>query len=94
MDDDQKMAELIAETDQAMTAIRLFLEAGETITKDDLFDLSGMLHFVGCRLGLLLHQRPGDEWLKKLLEMCAALQDQTMAQVEAMAQLERGAVIH
>lgn len=94
MTDDQKMAELIAETDKAMVQIGAFLESGEPITKDDLFDLSGMLHFVGCRLGTLSIQRPGDEWLKQLLGMCASLQVQCIEKVQAMAELERGAVIH
>ncbi|MFL9915052.1 hypothetical protein PQR75_06550 [Paraburkholderia fungorum] len=91
---ESKMSELIAETDKAMTQIGAFLESGEPITKDDLFDLSGLLHFVGNRLGTLSIQCPGDEWLKQLLEMCVALQVQCIEKVEAMAQLERGAVIH
>ncbi|SDR42586.1 hypothetical protein SAMN05443245_5862 [Paraburkholderia fungorum] len=88
------MVELVRETDQGMREIGKFMAVGEGITLDQLCDLSGWLHFVGCRLGTLSIERPNDPRLKELLQQCAALQAQCMEQAQAMGELQRGSTLH
>lgn len=91
---ESEMTELVQETATAMAELSKFIKDGPQYTIDDLFDLSGLLHFIGNRLGTLSIQCPEDERLTALLEQCASLQAQTIEQAQAMAQLARGASIH
>lgn len=85
--------EVIHEINTAMLALGEVMKSGGPHSLDDICYLSGLLHFIGCKLGERLIATPDDTELADLLKQCCALQDWTMEQAEAMAYMTRAAQI-
>jgi hypothetical protein len=94
MEQTQDLQTLMQHLVEAGNVIKHYADAPESATLDDLFMLSGLMHFVGCTLGTLMNAFPNDAWLEGLMEQCTSIV-KSLDELTQLAQARRdGGSIH